>query len=363
MTRFRPGVPYNELPLLPPARDIETLAVLRQCANARAALGELKQASELTPNPAMLVNTIPLLEARDSSEIENIVTTADKLFQHAQISGRSADPATKEALNYRKALYDGFQSLRGQPLGTRTAIAACSIIKGTDMEIRRVPGTQVINRATGDVIYTPPEGAERIREKLANWERFLHDDSPVDPVIRMAVAHYQFEAIHPFTDGNGRTGRVLNILYLVERGLLTLPILYLSRYVIHHRSRYYELLRAVTADDAWEPWILYMLDAVEETATWTRAKISEIRALMREIIEIVREQAGKIYSRELVEALFTQPYCRIGNVVDAGIAKRETASAYLKRLCEIGVLTERIVGRDKLFINVRLAGILIGSES
>jgi Fic family protein len=361
MARFQPNAPYNDLPPLPPAQDVETRDVLRQCASARAALGELKQASELIPNPAMLVNTIPVLEAKDSSEIENIVTTADKLFQHAQISERHADPATKEALNYRTALYEGFLSLERRPLSTSTAVAVCSTIKATAMEIRRVPGTKVVNRTTGEVIYTPPEGAERIREKLADWERFLHDDSPLDPVIRMAVAHYQFEAIHPFTDGNGRTGRVINILYLVERDLLTLPILYLSRYVIRNRSRYYQLLRGVTAGNAWEPWLLYILEAVETTATWTRAKISEIRELMGETIEIVRGQEGKIYSRELVEVLFTQPYCRIENVVDAGIAKRQTASEYLKKLCEIGVLKERVVGRDKLFINIRLARMLTES--
>ena len=219
---WQPDRPWNDLPRLPPKADLETKAVLKQCVKSRAALAELKQAAVLIPNPAMLINTLPLLEARASSEIENIVTTADKLFQHLQ-GDASADPATKEALRYRRALLQGVHELKGRPLVTRTAETICTRIKGFDMTVRKISGTALTNASTRAVIYTPPEGEKRIRDLLANWERFLHEDEALDPLIRMAVAHYQFEAIHPFTDGNGRTGRVLNSLFLVEKGLLTLP--------------------------------------------------------------------------------------------------------------------------------------------
>ena len=224
---WKPDRPYDSLPPLPPAVDLETKVVLKQCVTARAALAELKQAAELIPNPTMLINTLPLLEARASSEIENIVTTADKLFQHLAAEG-VADPATKEALRYRHALLEAFGDLEGRPLSTRTAEAVCSRIKGTVMSVRRVPGTALAHAATGAVIYTPPGTEERIRKLLANWERFLHLHEEIDPLIRMSAAHYQFEAIHPFTDGNGRAGRVLNSLFLVEQDLLPLPIPRLS---------------------------------------------------------------------------------------------------------------------------------------
>ena len=359
MVRFDARIPYDDLPSLPPAADIETKPVLRRCAAARAALAALDQASQLIPNPAMLINTLPLLEARDSSEIENIVTTADKLFQYAQTNDRRADAETKEALRYRTALREGFEALKQRPLTTATAVKVCSTIKAVEMEVRKVPGTTISNRLTGEVIYTPPEGRTLLDNKLANWERFLNERSELDPLIRMAVGHYQFEAIHPFTDGNGRTGRVLNILFLVDQGLLTLPILYLSRHIIHSRSDYYRLLRAVTTEDAWESWVLYMLEAVESTSGWTRGKILAINRLMNDTIEQVRAEAERVYSRELVEVIFTQPYCRIDDVVRASIAKRQTASEYLKKLCAIGILEERAVGRDKLFVNTRLARLLM----
>jgi Fic family protein len=207
-------------------------------------------------------------------------------------------------------------------------------------------------------VYTPPEGQDRLRDLLANWERFLHDDSELDPLIRMAVGHYQFEAIHPFTDGNGRTGRILNLLFLVEQQLLDQPVLYLSRAIIRRRTDYYRLLNAVTTDDAWEPWVLYVLDAVQDTATWTTVKIRAIRELLRRASAHVREHAPSLYSRELVELVFEQPYSRIGNLVDAGIAKRQTASVYLKTLCDIGVLREVKAGREKLFIHPNLMTLL-----
>ena len=261
--------------------------VLKQCVTARAALAELKQAAALIPNPAMLINTLPLLEARASSEIENIVTTADKLFQHLQADS-GADPATREALRYRRALLEGVKALKTRPLTTGTAASICTRIKGVEMSVRKVTGTALANDATGEVVYTPPEGEARIRDLLANWERFLHEEETLDPLVRMAAAHYQFEAIHPFTDGNGRTGRVLNSLFLVEQGLLPLPILYLSRYIIAHKADYYRLLLAVTREHAWEPWLLYMLRAVEDTAGWTTAKIGAVRKLAAGTAEYVR---------------------------------------------------------------------------
>jgi len=359
MNEFNPERAYNNLPPLPPKAEIESRPILKACIGARAALGGLKQAGGLLPNPTILINTIPLLEARASSEIENIVTTTDRLFRFAQDErGGLADPATKEALRYRTALWHGFQSLKKRPLATATAVEVCRIIKGVNLDIRRVPGTALANDATGKVIYTPPQGEALLRSLLANWERFLHEEDAIDPLVRMAVAHYQFEAIHPFTDGNGRTGRILNLLFLVEQGLLDSPVLYLSRAIIRRKSDYYRLLRAVTADGRWEEWVLYMLKAVEETAGWTTDKIHAIRKLMQDTADQVRRKAPAVYSRELIELIFVQPYCRIGNVVDAGIAQRQTASVYLKELCDVGILKEVKAGREKLFINPRLMALL-----
>ena len=351
--------PYNQLPLLPPGTELETRAVLKKCIEARTALAELKQAAELIPNQTVLINTIPLLEAKDSSEIESIVTTTDLLFQHAQDTENHADPATKEALRYRTALNQGFRSLTERPLSTNTAVEICRTLKGAQLDIRRTPGTQLANDRTGEVIYTPPEGEEHLRNLLANWERFLHNETDLDPLVRMAVGHYQFEAIHPFVDGNGRTGRVLNTLFLIQEGLLNLPILYLSRYIIAQRADYYRLLLEVTTKQAWEPWLLFMLSAVEETARWTTAKIAAIRALSEHTTQFVRDQLPKTYSRELVDVIFEQPYCRISNVVDKQIAQRQAASRYLKELVAIGVLQEVQVGKEKLFIHPKLMQLLI----
>lgn len=358
LSAWRPQRPYNELPPLPPRVELETRAVLKQCITARAALAELKQAAELIPNQTMLINTLPLLEAKDSSEIENIVTTTDRLFQFAQGSEAQADPATKEALRYRTALHRGFQSLASRPLCTATAVEICRTLKAAEMDIRRIPGTQLANDRSGEVIYTPPEGEARLRELLANWERFLHEETELDPLVRMAVGHYQFEAIHPFVDGNGRTGRVLNILFLIQQELLTLPILYLSRYIIAHKADYYRLLLQVTREQAWEPWLLYMLRAVEETARWTTAKIAAIRELAEHTAAHVRARLPKIYSRELVDVIFEQPYCRIANLVEKDVAQRQAASRYLKDLAALGVLRETQVGKEKLFIHPKLMQLL-----
>lgn len=357
MSIWRPDLSYNELPPLPPRTEVESRAVLKQCIAARAALAELKQAAELIPNQGVLINALPLLEAQASSEIENIVTTTDRLFQY-QSDGEHADPATREALRHSSALLEGFQALKQTPLNTRTAEHVCSRIKGIAMQVRCVPGTALANQATGEVIYTPPVGEDLLRTKLANWERYLHEERDIDPLVRMAVGHYQFEAIHPFTDGNGRTGRILNSLFLIQEELLTLPILYLSRHIIKNKTDYYRLLLEVTRSEAWEPWIIYLLVGIEETARWTIAKISAIRELSTLTIAHVKQAAPKIYSRELVDLIFDLPYCRIQNLVERDIAGRQAASRYLKQLVDIGVLEERTVGRDKLFIHPKLMHLL-----
>jgi len=353
--QWNPEVPYNELPLLPPTADLETKAILKQCITARAAVAELKQAAELIPNQGMLINTLPLLEAQASSEIENIVTTTDRLFQFRNTDDH-ADPATKEALRYSHALLEAFREMTQRPLSTRTAEQVCSIIKGTEMRVRQVPGTAL---ARGEeIIYTPPVGGDRLRKLLANWEKFLHETRDLDPLIRMSVGHYQFEAIHPFTDGNGRTGRVLNGLFLIQERLLTLPILYLSRFIIQNKADYYRLLREVTSHDAWEEWVVYMLRGVEETAHWTSAKIAAIRKLTAITAEHMKAKASKIYSLELVHLIFEMPYCRIQNLVEAKICERQAASRYLKQLVEIGVLREQAAGREKLFLHPKLLTLL-----
>ncbi len=337
--------------------------MLKACIEARAAIAELKQAGRLLPNQNVLINTIPLLEARASTEIENIVTTADQLFRYAQPDREAlADPATKEALRYRAALGRGMDLLRKRPLATATAIEVCRTLLGVNLDVRRVPGTKLLNEGTGAVVYTPPDGEALLRQLLANWERFLHESAEIDPLVRMAVGHYQFEAIHPFTDGNGRTGRILNLLFLVEQELLDLPVLYLSGAIIRHKSEYYRLLLAVTTNAAWDDWILFMLRAIEETARWTAERIRAIRQLMHDTAEYVRNGVPAVYSRELVELTFVQPYCRIKNVVEAGIAERQTAAAYLKKLVAAGVLKEVKVGREKLFINPRLMQLLTIEE-
>jgi Fic family protein len=349
--------PFNDLLRLPPRPDIETRAVLKQCIPARAALAALKQAALLIPNQSMLINTLPLLEARASSEIENIVTTTDKLFQGVG-SEDQADPATKEALRYSRALFEGFQTLETRPLSTRTAERICSTIKGVDMSVRKVPGTALVNSATGATVYTPPAGEALLRDLLANWETYIHNEADLDPLIKMAVAHYQFEAIHPFTDGNGRTGRILNSLYLIQEGLLSLPILYLSRFIISRRADYYQLLQGVTRNGDWEPWLLYVLEGVEQTADWTTNKIAAINILSDVTAAHIRQRLPKIYSHELTNLIFKLPYCRISNLVEDGIAKRQTASVYLKQLVEAGVLVEAETTKEKLFIHPRLLRLL-----
>lgn len=356
---MEPGLPFNDLPGLPPVSPLETPRVLKACIEARAALASLQQSARLLPNPGVLINTLPILEAQASSAIENIVTTTDALFRFSQAGVAHADDATREALRHRTALRAGLEAIRQRPLCTATAVLVCTAIKNTEMDIRRIPGTALASTASGAVVYTPPVGESLLRDKLASWERFVHGEDGLDPLVRMAAAHYQFEAIHPFADGNGRTGRILNLLMLVERGLLDEPILFLSRYIMQHRADYYRLLLDVTLSEAWEPWILYMLEAIRETAVWTGDRVSAIRTLMQQTSEAIKASGPRVHSRELVDVLFNQPYCRIENLVAAGLAKRETASRYLKLLVAAGLLREEKLGRDKLFVNLPYLELLL----
>lgn len=362
---FRADKPYNDLPHLPPHQDLETKVILKLCIKARTALAVLKQAAKLIPNQAMLINIIPMLEAQGSSEIENIVTTADKLFQYAY-DDHVADHATKEALRYRTALYDGINAIKERPLTANTALEVCRTIKGTEIGIRHNKGT-ILQNSMGEVIYTPPDNPENISKLLSNWESFLHtdgdDDDALDPLVKMAIAHYQFEAIHPFFDGNGRTGRVINILYLIEKELLELPILYLSRYIIKNKAGYYNGLRGVTEQQDWQTWLIYMLSAIQETSEWTTNKILAIKELHENTAQLIKEKATNIYSHELVNIIFEMPYCRIINLIDKEIAKRQTASTYLRTLVEIGILQEVQVGKEKLFINMKLMMLLHNDDN
>lgn len=354
---FHRSEPFNDLPKLPPTADLETRAILRQTVSAARALSDLKGIAAKIPNQAVLVSGIVLQEARLSSEIENIVTTSDELYRAAASPEDVTDPQTKEVLRYREALWHGFGKLNDRPLSTNLFVEIVSEIRGVQMEIRRVPGTALKNQR-GEVIYTPPTGEPLLREMLKNLEDFLLKDEGPDPLIRLAVMHYQFEAIHPFTDGNGRTGRILNILYLVERGLLDWPVMYLSQYILRNKIEYYRGLRAVTEEGAWEAWILFMLRAIEETAKETQLKVNRILNLMNETVERVKSELPKVYRKDLIEAIYRNPYCKIRFLEESGLGNRQTVSNYLKKLSDIGVLRPLKVGREMYYINDALLGAL-----
>jgi Fic family protein len=357
-----PREPYNELPLLPPAAELETRAVLKKCIDARTALAELRLAGHLIPDQSVLINSIPLLEAKGSSEIENIVTTNDELFREANLGDSDATPETKEAARYRTALHRGFEALRTRPISTRMATEICQVVTGKEYDVRRgLPRVALRDRHSGEVYYTPPEGEAHLRDLLSNWEKFANQENEIDPLVRMAVLHYQFEAIHPFPDGNGRTGRILNILGLIQDGLLDLPTLYLSRYILENRATYYRLLGRLTADQEWEPWILYMLDAVQTTSGWTTRKIEAVKALMDDTVTYVRSASSKL-PHAVVELIFTHPYVRIANIVGAKIVGREAASKYLRELSGLGILEEEKVGRDKVFLHRKYLDVLFSDE-
>lgn len=358
MSTWDAAVPYNDLPPLPPPVEIESKAVLKATVEARAALAALDQAVRRITNPTVLINAIPLLEAQASSEIENIVTTTDALFKFAHDEGAALDPATKETLNYRRALVTGVELIRSRPLAVSTAIEVCTIILGRATNVRQLPATYIGNQTTGAAIYTPPDGEAAIRDKLGDWERFIHDSAGLDPLVAMVVAHYQFEAIHPFADGNGRTGRILNVLMLMSAGLIGQPILYLSRYIIEHKDEYYRLLLAVTRDGAWEQWAIFMLEGIRQTALSTVAKIDQIQALQDATLRRIRELTGGA-NADLLAVLFEQPYCRTGNVVERCNVSRPTATKWLTALLDGGVLADVRAGRERLFINVKFLELLL----
>ena len=357
---MNPQLPANDLPLLPPDTEIEGKSVLRKAISANRELARLSGYCSLLPNETILLNTIVLKEARASSEIENIITTQDELYRAMASEAGNATPETKEVLNYRSALWKGHSLLRDTGvLATRTILAIQEKLEGNSAGIRKLPGTALRNERTNEIVYTPPDQEDVIRGLLANLEQYLNETDDVDPLIKMAVAHYQFESIHPFYDGNGRTGRILNVLYLVHRGLLSSPILYLSRYIIQNKPTYYELLQKVRTNSAWLQWIEFMITAVEETARSTLELTQAIVSLLEETTEAARHSLPRTtYSKELLELVFAQPYVKIEHVVSAHIAERRTASKYLKQLEDIGVLRSYKAWKETVFINQPLMELL-----
>jgi Fic family protein len=359
---WTPADPYNALPALPPREDVESKPILKATIEARASLAALDQAARRMTNPTVLINSLPLIEAQASSEIENIVTTADDLFKFAQNELAASNPATKETLSYRKALFAGIALIRARPLSANTAAEVCSIIKDRQMDVRKLPGTYIGNPATHAAIYTPPVGESVIRDKLSNWERFIHESGGVDPLVVMAIAHYQFEAIHPFEDGNGRTGRIVNVLMLMGVGLISEPILCLSRYIIEKKDEYYRLLSGVTRDGNWEDWILFMLEGIRKTALSTIAKIDQIQRLQEDLLAEIRAVTSGA-NADLLAVLFEQPYCRISNVVHRCGVSRPTATNWLNALVREGALLDVKAGRERIFINTKFFELLMRPES
>ncbi len=356
-----PSTPYNDLPLLPPDYT-PSILIFAKVIEARVALAMLNQAVNDIPNNNILLETIPVLEAQSSSEIERIYTTTESMFKHKAFSS-NADPATKEALCYKDAIWAGVQSLKKRPISYRVMSDICSTLRNTHVEVRTQPGTYIAS-AQIDRIYTPPEGSERLLKKLDNLSTFLNQHNEpgdgLDPLIKMAMGHYQFEAIHPFTDGNGRTGRVLNILYLMEQGLLDTPVLTLSKYIIQNKGEYYDRLMAVTKDHDWEAWILFMIDAVKATSRWTLDKVKAMVKLRDETIAYMKAdpRLKRIDSYELVQLLFMHPYARVNNLVEAQLAHRQTASKYLNHLVEVGFLEKSRENGEYLYKNKRLMQLL-----
>ena len=354
------NIAYNDLPDLPPS-DIESLALLRHAINAARQLAELKGLCETMPDPRLLLNSIVLQESRESSAIENIVTTQDELFRAEADKPVEGSPV-KEVLRYREAMYAGlkFMEERGNLITTNNLVQIVQTIKNNDAGIRNQPGTQLRSSITGEVIFTPPCCEEIIRNKLKALEQFINtnDTEQIDPLIKMALLHYQFEAIHPFADGNGRTGRILNNLYLVQQNLLPQPVLYLSAYISDNKQDYYQLLRRVTEQGNWSDWILFILTAITTTAQQTTKKIRDMILLKAETEAKMREVLKGSYNQELLHILFTHPYVKIDTLVNKKLAHRQTASGYLKKLTAAGVLTPQKTGKTTYYINQGLTEIL-----
>lgn len=352
--------PYNKLPVLPPKREkIETVKVLRQLVKSSVALAELKGLAPTLPNPSILLNAVILKEARASSEIENVITTQDKLYQALSAKGIEPDSATKEVLRYKEAALFGFNFIKQKGfLSTNAIINIQKILEENNAGIRKLPGTALRNASTNKVIYTPPDDHEIILKLLKNLEEYINEQNDISPLIKMAVQHYQFESIHPFYDGNGRTGRIINILQIILSDLLESPILYLSEYIIQNKAEYYRLLQEVRTKDKWEDWILYMLKGVEQTSLETIEQIKAIQKLFISTQEKVKKEASKAYDKELIEILFEHPYCKTEILTTRMKISRITASKYLKQLEDIGILKSKQVWKETLYINTKLFELL-----
>ncbi len=341
--------------LLPPEADLETKQVLKRLAGAHRALAELKGFADTMPNKNILINAVTINEAKDSSEIENIITTHDELFK-AMSQPNYQNPAAKEVVNYRTALWKGYEAIKDtQILTSNMMVEIQQNIEKNRAGIRKLPGTVLKNEATGEVVYTPPSGEQEIMALLSNLERYMNDDHDgIDPLIKLAVIHHQFESIHPFYDGNGRTGRIINVLYLVLKELLDSPILYLSQYIIRNKASYYRLLQEVRTKGAWEEWILFMLDGIESTAIETLKLIKRINTLVEQTAEDILSALPKIYSRELVDLLFFEFYTKTIYIEKGLRISRKTAVTYLSALEESGFLTSERMGRERIYLNKRL---------
>ncbi len=348
-------------PLLPLSVDLETKPVLKKLATAHRALAELKGAAGLVPNEAILINTLSLQEAKDSSAIENIITTHDDLYRSDDVADRFASVAAKEVYAYARAMREGFQTVRATGLITINDILAMqATLERNQAGFRRLPGTALKNDKTGEVVFTPPQSYEEIAPLMANLERFINgeDTLDLDPLVKMAVIHHQFETIHPFYDGNGRTGRILNILYLVKEDLLGTPVLYLSRYINQNKADYYRLLQAVRTDGVWEEWLMFMLDGVEQTAGQTTRLVHRIRDLMLDHKVRLRRELPRIYSQDLLNNMFSHPYSKIAFVErDLGVS-RITATRYLDELTRIGLMRKLKLGRESYYMNRALLDLL-----
>lgn len=343
-----------EVKLLPPGKDLETKAVLKRLASANRFLGELKGKITTIPNENILINTLVLQEAKDSSAIENIITTHDELYKSLLFENLFSNAAAKEVNRYADALKDGFHLVRHQKLITqRTILSIQKILEQNDAGYRRLPGTALINESTGKTVYTPPQDFDMISKLMDNLVDFINDEkmSELDPLIKMALLHFQFETIHPFYDGNGRTGRILNILYLIQQNLLDIPILYLSRFIIQRKGDYYRLLQDVRDKGNWEEWVLYMLEGVEQTAKQTIEIIGSIRDLMQDYKLRIRKELLKIYSQDLLNNLFKHPYTKIEFIMQELNVSRLTATRYLNLLVDAGFLKKKKIGVSNFYIN------------
>lgn len=361
MSKFNRELPYNSLPDLPPKNNLETTAIFKATIRANKLLAELKGYCQTLPYPKLLLNTIVLQESKESNAIENIVTTQDELYKATLMGDAIKNQAAKEVLQYREAIYWGIEELKKNNLiTTNLLVGLMQRLRGSSENIRKNTGTKLGNPTNNQIVYTPPEGENLIRDKLSKLEIFINNSefSDLDPLIKMALIHYQFEAIHPFSDGNGRTGRILNVLYLIQQELLGLPVLYLSHYIIQNKSNYYRLLKSITEDNNWEEWVLFVINGVAETSEMTLRKINAILVLKVDAEIRVKEVLKSSYSKELVDLLFSHPYIKIKVLEDHNIAKRQTASEYLKKLEADGLLTSLKIGNEIYYINKKLIEVL-----